>query len=497
MGSVARVALANPPWRSPGHYGVRAGSRWPHFEDNTCAYMPFPFYLAYAGALLEQAGFAVIVLDGCATRESDESFARRLLAFRPDIVVQENATASIKTDLAWAQRIKQATGAFLLMTGHHVPHMRASLDDHPYLDALAGGEWEYTVLETCTRLRDGKPLDGVLGLVHRTAGRVVVEARRPNVAELDGLPLPHRETLDMGLYYDNPGGLPAPSLQLQASRGCPYRCTFCVWPQVVYEDHVYRTRSAANIVDELEWAFRRQRGCAYRSYYFDDDTFNIGDARMNALADEIIRHGLEHIPWGAMCRADTIKRATLENLRRAGLAAVKYGVESGSQAIIDRSGKRLDLGVVRDMVAFTKALGIKIHLTFSFGLVGETQETMRQTLALALELDADTVQFSICTPFPGTEFYAYAESRGLLVTRDFSAYDGSSRGVVRTDALSAAELEDFVQHACEVWRKHEATRAGARRALGERLLRDPIGLAKRALRDPRRALARLKGTLGW
>lgn len=494
---MSRIALINPPWRSSGHYGVRAGSRWPHFEADTCAYMPFPFYLAYSAALLEKSGFVVAVLDGCATRESDDSFERRLQAFRPDVIVQENATASITTDLVWARRVKESTKAFLLMTGHHVGHMRDNLEAYPYIDALAGGEWEYTVLDTCTRLRDGASLDGTLGLIHRGAGRVVAESRRPNIERLDDLPFPHRDTLDMLLYHDNPGGLPSPSLQLHGSRGCPYRCNFCVWPQVVYSDHVYRTRSPKNIVDELDWAFRGQRRWAFRSYYFDDDTFNIGDARMNGLADEIIRRGLEHIPWGAMCRADTIKKPTLENLRRAGLAAVKYGVESGNQEIINRSGKHLNLAVVREMIGFTKQLGIKTHLTFSFGLIGETRETMRETLAFALEMDPDTLQFSISTPFPGTEFYAYAESKGLIVTRDFSTYDGSSRGVVRTEALSAEELEEFVRHATQTWREHEATRAGAAAALGQRILNDPFGMARRALRDPRRALRMLKGTLGW
>ena len=106
---VHRVALVNPPWRSEGHYGVRAGSRWPHFEDRGSLYMPFPFYLAYSAALLERAGFQTSIFDGCATRESDEAFHTRLAAFRPDVVVQENATASIKIDLEWAERIKKAT----------------------------------------------------------------------------------------------------------------------------------------------------------------------------------------------------------------------------------------------------------------------------------------------------------------------------------------------------------------------------------------------------
>jgi len=487
-----KVALVNPPWSRPGHYGVRAGSRWPHFEENGSRYMPFPFYLGYAASLLENDGFEAAVFDGCATKERDDAFLRRVAAFAPDIVIQENATASIGIDLKWAETLHSTTGARLLMTGHHVGFMQDDLGKYPFLDALGGGEWDYTALEYCQRVRDGRELAGTLGLSHRGPdGRAVHEPRRPNIPNLDVLPYPHRRTLDMGLYHDNPGDIPHPSLQLHGSRGCPYKCDFCVWPQVVYEDNKYRTRSAKNMADEIETVFRRE-SYPYRSYYFDDDTFNIGDKRLADFADELISRGLEHIPWGAMCRADTLKKDTLAKLRKAGLAAVKYGVESGNQKIVDDSGKKLDLTVLRDMMAFTHSLGIRTHLTFSFGLIGETRESMEQTLDLALELDPYTVQFSISTPFPGTRFYDYASRKGLLLTTDYSAYDGMSRSVVRADAVSAQELEDYLVHAYATWRRHEARRRGG---VVRRVLGDPLGSAKLALRNPRRAFHYAMGAL--
>jgi radical SAM superfamily enzyme YgiQ (UPF0313 family) len=479
-----RVALVNPPWLRPGHYGVRAGSRWPHFEANSSRYMPYPFYLGYTASLLEHDGFEVKVFDGCAEREADASFLSRVVAFGPELIIQENATASIDVDLTWSKRLTDATGAKLLMTGHHVGQMHDGLETHPELDALAGGEWEYTALEWARRRRDGKRLAGTVGLVWRGPdGARVTEPRRPNAENLDAMPFPHRASLDMTRYHDNPGDLPSPSLQLIGSRGCPYTCHFCVWPQVVYNDNRYRVRSAKNMADEIEHCFR-EKGSIYRSYYFDDDTFNIGDKRLTELADELVRRGLDHIPWGAMCRADTMKKPTLEKLRRAGLHAVKYGVESGNQKIVDDSGKKLDLQKLRDMMQYTHSLGIRTHLTFSFGLPGETKETMQQTLDLALELDPYTVQFSISTPFPGTRFYEYALSKELLLTKDFAAYDGMSKSVVRAEGVSAEELEGFLRHAYEAWDRHAARRGG----LLHRVAQDPWGAVRVALTNPRRAL---------
>ena len=454
--------------------------------------MPYPFYLGYSAALIEKAGFEVAVFDGCATKESDATFLRRVVAFRPDIIVQENATASIQGDLRWAASMHEATGGTLLMTGHHVGHIENDLGQYPHITAFAGGEWEYTALEFAERVRDGRSLDGVLGLTHRGPGgsAVVKEPRRPNATDLDAIPFPHRATLDMGLYHDNPGELPSPSLQMIGSRGCPYKCDFCVWPQVVYNDNKYRTRSAKNIADEIEEVFRRG-SVPYRSYYFDDDTFNIGDRRLSELADEIIKRGLEQIPWGAMCRADTIKKETLAKLRTAGLAAVKYGVESGNQKLVDDSGKRLDLGELRDMMAYTHSLGIRTHLTFSFGLPGETRETMQQTLDLAIELNPFTVQFSISTPFPGTRFYEYARKKKLLLVDDFSAFDGMSRSVVKADQVSAEELEWFLAHANREWNRHVARRGG----LAKRIARSPMGAARALVANPRRALQYAAGAI--
>lgn len=486
-----KVALVNPPWSRPGHYGVRAGSRWPHFEADGTNYMPYPFYLGYTASLLENDGFEICLLDGCATRETDAGFLERVRAFHPDVIVQENSTASIDVDLRWAETFRRETSARILMTGHHVGQMRDGLEKHPFLDALAGGEWEYTVLEFCQRLRDGRSLDGTLGLSHRGAGgRGKTEERRPNIARLDDLPFPHRRTLDMSLYADNPMDQPTPSAQLLASRGCPYKCDFCVWPQVVYEDNKYRTHSARRMADEVEHLFRGSP-FPYASYYFDDDTFNIGDKRLSEFADELVSRGLGKIPWSAMCRADTLKKPTLEKLRGAGLCAVKYGVESGNQDIVNGIQKNLDLVKLRDMVAFTHSLGIRTHLTFSFGHIGETPETMRQTLDLALELDPYSVQFSIATPFPGTRFYDYAAKNGLLKTLDYSAYDGMSKGVVRTEKLSAEELEAFMEHAHEVWTRHRDRREG----LARRILKDPLRSARSALRNPAAAARAVAGAL--
>ncbi len=449
-----KILLANAPWSKPGHYGVRAGSRWPHFESNGTCYMPFPFFLAYAAALLKKNGFDVLLIDAIAEKLSESEFFSRIEKSRPDVVLYEVSTASIRTDLAIASKTREllGPGAKIVFAGAHKEmHSPGFLETHKDVDFVLVGEYEFALLELLDRLRDGKDLRDALGIVFREPGGAVVQTPpRPLEKDLDAFPWPAREFLPMHNYMDTPGGIPTPSLQLWASRGCPFKCIFCAWPQIIYGGSHYRTRTPKDVVDELEWCVKKY---GFKSFYFDDDTFNIGKPRIMELAREI-RDRKIGLPWAVMARADTMDLEMLVALKEAGLCALKYGVESGSQKLVSSACKGLDLGKVRETVRFTRELGIKYHLTFMFGLPGETWETVRESIRFALEMDPDSIQFSITTPFPGSQFYEMMEEKGYLLSKDFSEYDGYNRAVVRTDAMTAKELEEAHRMALAEWGRH-------------------------------------------
>ena len=102
-----RVFLGNAPWSKPGFYGVRAGSRWPHFERETERYMPFPFYLAYTAAILEKENIPCLLVDGIAERITESEFLERLTAFKPEVIILEVSTSSMETDLRVARQVKE------------------------------------------------------------------------------------------------------------------------------------------------------------------------------------------------------------------------------------------------------------------------------------------------------------------------------------------------------------------------------------------------------
>lgn len=449
-----KIALGNSPWNKPGFYGVRAGSRWPHFENCRSKYMPFPFFLAYATALLEKDGFDVCLIDGIAEKICIEDFFKKLGTYRPDIVVYEVSTPSIDHDIKVAKETKKRLGnevKIVFCGPHYEMFNRKFLQIHQDVDIVIQGEYEFTLLELCEKFRKNESLDSVQGLIFRTEnGGLKANLSRPLEKDLQNFTWPARHHLPMDKYADLSGIIPSPSLQMWASRGCPYHCIFCSWPQIMYGSSNYRVRDPKDVVDEMEWCIRKYGS---KSVYFDDDTFNIGKTRILKICEEIKKRQL-NIPWAIMARADCMDMEILTSMRDAGLVALKYGVESGVQEILQEIGKSLDLQKVREAVHMTRELGIKIHLTFTFGLPGETRETIQKTVALAMELDPDSLQFSIVTPFPGSKYFEMLDNKGYILSKNWEEYDGYNRAVIRTDNLSSFDLEKALRHANRKWKRH-------------------------------------------
>ena len=449
-----KIFLANAPWSKPGFYGVRAGSRWPHFEDDTSKYMPFPFFLAYSAAMLRDEGFTPMLVDAVAEGIDEDAFFARMVAFQPDVVLFEVSSASLNADLATLDRTRVELGdevKVVFVGAHHDLGTPEFLDKLPKLDFTLSGEYEFPLLSLMRSLRDDAPLDAAPGLTWRNGdGTAATTPKGPPQQDVDAFPWPARDLLPMEKYNDRPGGIPEPSLQLIASRGCPFGCVFCAWPQLMYGGNSYRARSSKDVVDEIEAAVKE---FGFKSFYFDDDTFNVGKKRILELCREIKERNLG-LPWAIMARADQMDRELLEALKGAGLTALKYGVESGSQDVLKAACKGLDLDKVKESVRITRELGIHYHLTFMFGLPGETDATARQTIDLALELDADSAQFSVATPWPGSRFYDHLLEKGHLLSENFDEYDGYHSAVVRTDALRPEELIGWRNTAEAEWQAH-------------------------------------------
>lgn len=437
-----RVLLTNPPWVTDERRGVVAGSRWSH---SITGYKPFPFFLAYAAAVLEEGGHEVMAIDAVASDLDDESFIREVRRFSPEVTVMETSTPSIKSNLVVAERVKEETECRLVLCGPHVSALPEEALRNEFVDFVAIGEYEFTLLELVEALEERRD-PRVRGIAFRTREGVTVTERRPPVDPLDRLPFPARHLFPMHAYHEL-FCQHRPNLQMLTSRGCPYRCIFCLWPSTIYFGRKHRPHSPGRVVNEMEHVIEEYNP---REIYFDDDTATLPRDRILEICALIRERGIS-AKWSMMGHVMTVDREMLGEMAAAGCIGIKFGVESADPEILRRSKKYLKLEKVKRVVGWCKELGIKSHLTFLLGLPGESVDSIKKTINFALSVDPDSVQFSIAVPFPGTEFYALAKKEGWLISEDWSNYDGARCSVVSYPTLSSRAIEDAYRLAVRSW----------------------------------------------
>jgi radical SAM superfamily enzyme YgiQ (UPF0313 family) len=247
--------------------------------------------------------------------------------------------------------------------------------------------------------------------------------------EMNASPYPYFDEQIAHRYWDgNPEGQVFPHAQVWSSRGCPFKCIFCVWPATMTgsDPDGDRPRTVRHYSADYMEGFLREivDRYGYKSIYFDDDTFNLGTSHVRKMCQVMERIGL---PWSAMCRADTSKMELWEMMRDAGCFGVKLGFESGSQHVVDNIvNKRLDLDYAREVVFELKRLGMNVHGTFTYGLPGETREQMLETKAYIASMPLDTLQESGTAEIEGTPLHALGQ-KGSLESYEGAVIDDKYR----------------------------------------------------------------------
>ena len=437
--------MLNLPWEANGRLGVRAGSRWPFTslpeKDGKIHYLPFPFFLGYSASLLKKNSKEARLLDCIALSLDETGLLRAILEFDPGLIFIETSTPSFNNDLRIAARIKQeSAGVKIALGGPHAGFFASQiLKEHSFIDYILIGEYEQGLLDLVNSLEGALDLGQAAGLVYRKEGAVKLSKKIATITDLDSLPWPEREEPVIYNYNDGFCGLPLPNVQIWSSRGCPFGCTFCLWPQTMYQGCKYRLRQPSKVLDEMEYLIDKYH---FKAVYFDDDIFNADKNHVLEICSEMKKRSIK-TPWAAMARADLMNESLLEKMKDSGLYAIKYGIESANQKVLDLCNKKMDLAIASRMTEITKALGIKLHLTFCLGLTGETRETINQTLDFIYKQRPDSFQISWATPLPGTAYYQSLESQGLLLSRDWSLYDGNYKYIIKNPDINTLDIEEI------------------------------------------------------
>lgn len=390
---MTRILFTTPPLTREKRYGSLAGGG---------SSSPSLGILMLA-AVARLHGFDCAVIDAAALELSEHELLHRIAILRPDVIGISSTTAAIGNAGSIAAAAKQLLPDVRIIVGG--PHITAAplntMTRFPALDIAVIGEGEATIAELLPRLQDGTELATVQGIIYRNGSNLRDTGRRPMITDLDALPFPAWDLLEEFPQRYLPAPFKVrnlPAAPLVTSRGCPNSCIFCDRSVFGSSCHAY---SAEYIVREMTELHQRY---GIREFSFEDDTFVTFKHRLAELCGRLIALKLD-ISWTCLGRANQVTAENLRLMRAAGCWQISFGIESGSQKILDLVNKGIILDQVRNAVNLCRLAGIKSKGFFILGHPGETKETLQMTLDFALKLPLSDISVSLMTPFPGSEIY--------------------------------------------------------------------------------------------
>jgi len=362
-------------------------------------------------AVLEKNGYMVKILDLPVLGFSENSLSTIIRQEKPDVVGVTAMTPTINSAVSMVERVKECDSNITVVLGgaHATILPEETLKSVPEIDVIVRGEGEQTILELVKVLeKNPDSLNQVLGITYRERGSVRSNPLGPPVSDLDMLPFPAFHLLPIGKYRLHPPfGRRTPVMPIITSRGCPYRCIFC--SKAVFGKK-YRSNSPAYIVDEIRFLNEK---FGVKEIKFYDDVFTLDRKRVVALYMQLKEQGID-IPWTCETRVNLVDSELLGVMKDAGCYMIEYGVESGNQRVLNSLKKDITLEQTIKAFELTHEAGIETVAYFMIGSPQETSETIQETVEFAKKLNPDFVQFSIATPYPGTELYSLALEDGQV-----------------------------------------------------------------------------------
>ena len=394
-----------------------------------------PLGLAFLAGFLLKSKIEVHILDFAVIPWNNETLEKEIKAFKPDIVGSTAVTMNFDAAVRILRTSKQIDPDIVTVCGgpHASFEATEALTHHHHLDVIVIGEGEQTLLDLVRCVEKKKSFEPVAGIAYREGNRVHRTIARPPV-DINSLPLPARHLLPLGRYKAL--GLP---LTLTTSRGCPYKCSFCIGRKM--GGPAVRYREPKRVVDELE----QIASLGFNQVNIADDLFTANHRHCRDICDEILRRGLS-IKWTAFARVDTVSEEVLLKMKAAGCKAVSFGVESANPGILKTIRKGISPRQVVEAVNLCLDTEITPYASFILGLPGETSETLQQTVQFARDLQSMGVAYGyhLLAPFPGTEIRETLEDYHMrLLTDDWSQYH-ANRAIVDTPGADKEMLDDIV-----------------------------------------------------
>lgn len=378
--------------------------------------------LAYMAATLREKNHDVEILDTSVLNMSVQDIRRYLSRKKYDLIGTSLYTIMynrFKETLEQIGPLIKDKNIPLIVGGPHPSIFpRETLNENPEISYIIIGEGENTIVELTDAIEGSKDPKKVKGIAYKKKNKIIVTPPRPLIKNIDDLPFPARDLLSMDKYEPAPTTYRrTPLLHMITTRGCPFNCIYC--SKAIF-GKIYRFHSPERIVEEMKYLIKKYNA---REIFFLDDLFTLNKQWANDVCNKIKGEGLnKKVVWSCSSRVNNVDRALLQNMKEAGCWQIHFGVESGSQRLLDYIKKDITLDQCRTAIRLCKEVGIQTRAYFMIGLPTETKEECEKTIEFAKELDPDYVKFSLTTPYPGTELYEIAKKDGSLKSKDWTTY---------------------------------------------------------------------------
>ncbi|MGR3317532.1 MAG: B12-binding domain-containing radical SAM protein [Candidatus Anammoxibacter sp.] len=397
---MSKIIFVNPPIALEDRYGryAAAGSHFP------------PLHLTSLAAVTRQHGFETGIIDPVALSWDMQTTLQAILDKSPDYVGITATTISVHTAGTLAELIKQNSPDIKILIGgvHLSAEPEKTMETFTGFDIGVVGEGDITIVELLNALDKSTDISNIEGLIYRTNDGIIQTAPRPLLRNLDSLPMPAWDLLpDLPKSY-------RPSLQcirrlpstiVMTTRGCFGKCTFC--SRAIFGNKI-RAYSTDYVIDTLKHLCNKY---GMRDFQIEDDSFLSFHSRVIDICRRIRDEKL-NISWNCLARVDRINAELLDEIKKAGCWQIQFGIESGSQEILDSIKKKITLKQVEDALVLTKKAGIRTKGFFIIGHLLETKETIQKTIEFAKRMPLDDFQLTIYTPLPGTDDYNIADRYG-------------------------------------------------------------------------------------
>lgn len=387
---------------------------WRYSKYGRPFFVPYspPIGIAYITAYLKSEGIEDVHCIDFVFDEWD-FVERKLKELKPDVVGLTCLTEQRFSVIRFAQIAKKINPeCFVVVGGVHPTFLwKQILENYPEIDCVVLGEGEISFKKIVLALQRNsrEEFDGIGGIAYRVNNSIKKTFIDEMIRELDKLPYPYYDEFDLDRYrpYQPPKYKHLKYAPINSSRGCVARCQFCSVPE--FWGARWRARSALNIFNELKRYLLANR----LFINFTDDLFSTQIQRVIELSKLIIENGVE-VYWDFETRVNLVNEEMLKLAAKAGCVSIAYGVESGSEEILENIHKRTHRNQVIEAFQMTKDYGILAHALLMIGNPGENEHTIRQTINLIKLIKPDSVAVQIVTIYPGTELYGLAKSKGFI-----------------------------------------------------------------------------------